>query len=120
MNYSHFPAEIAKLLLGHATINPNAKNIAGDTPLHLASKRAFFEAVYLLVKDPRCNPLETNSRGDTALHTACHWKKTGELKVLYIPALCVTVLQIIIVLPCITNKCVFKRLKVSRHSLVYI
>ena len=69
--------EIPKLLLEEAKLDPNAKNIVGDTPLHMACRNENYTLVQLLVRDDRCNPHEKNSKGDTALHIACRVKFTG-------------------------------------------
>ena len=58
-------------------LDPNAKNIDGDTPLKLACRNENYTLAQLLVRDERCNPHEKNSKGDTALHIACRVKFTG-------------------------------------------
>ena len=58
-------------------LDPNAKNIDGDTPLQLTCRNDNYTLAQFLVRDERCNPHEKNSEGDTALHIACRVKFTG-------------------------------------------
>ena len=58
-------------------MDPNAKNNAGDTPLHTACRNESSEQVKLLVRDERCNLNEKDSSGDTALHVACRLSNGG-------------------------------------------
>ena len=58
-------------------MDSNAKNDAGDTPLHTACRNGSYKQVQLLVRDERCNPHEKDSFGDAALHVACRLSNRG-------------------------------------------
>ena len=63
-------------------LDPNAKNNAGDTPLHLAWRNENYNAVKLLVRDTRCHLNEKDGSGNSLLHRAVRLQHKELVKLL--------------------------------------
>ena len=84
-NGGHVTTDFIGLLLRQPFIDPNIVNKEGETPLHLAAKRASPDVMRLLLND---NKIEVNKQiclsssceGDTALHIAIRKRHGNEVE----------------------------------------
>ena len=79
------PLKVIKLLLSRSTSDMcNSTNHSGDTPLHIACRRASPAFADYLVKSQLCNPDIQNNEEELPLHIACRKSKSfnGVIKML--------------------------------------